>query len=131
MMNASLKIQTAIPVNTEATRDDRWEVQCLGSDGEWHTISDSSQMTEEEATTMAREMSIDAENATTNQVVTVWLDQDSDESAWIVDEDAKGFGESKTVKTFPATNNGKSAAIAFAKRHAERLGCEMIDLGDR
>ncbi len=130
-MNASLKIKTAIPVNTDATRDDRWEVQCLGSDGHWHTISDSSQMTEEEATTLAREMSIGAEHVATNQVVTVWLDQDSDELAWIVDEDVKGFGQSRTIKAFPATNDGKNAAIAFAKRHAERLGCEMIDLGDR
>ena len=62
---------------------------------------------------------------TATKIVTVWLDQTSDEAGWIVDTDIAGGGESETVKTFPPTGTGEKAARKFAAEYAERKGLEV------
>lgn len=49
-------LTTAKAVNNDNTRDDRWEVQAVGSDLQWWTVSDSSQMTQQQAEELADSM---------------------------------------------------------------------------
>lgn len=56
------------------------------------------------------------------QIVTVWLDETSDDHAWIVDTDVVGGGESSTIKTFPATDAGRLQAVEFATQYASTRG---------
>lgn len=62
---------------------------------------------------------------TAAKIVTVWLDQTSDEAGWIVSTDVAGGGESETVRTFPPTMAGEKAARKFAAEYAERQGIEV------
>lgn len=62
---------------------------------------------------------------TTRQIVTVWLDETSDDHGWIVDTDIEGGGESDTLKVFPPTAAGFDRAVSFAKRAASRRGCDL------
>lgn len=61
-------------------------------------------------------------NATETKIVSVWLDRISDDHAWIVDTDIAGGGESRTLKWFPATREGRKQAVAYAEKEAERRG---------
>lgn len=65
--------------------------------------------------------------ATANKrVVTVWLDETSDEHGWVVDTDAEAGGESETLRVFPADDAGYAAAVAFAGEAAAERGCEVL-----
>lgn len=61
----------------------------------------------------------------TKKIVTVWLDQTSDEHGWIVDTDTEDGGESNTLKVFPPTEAGRKKANAYAKTAAEKRGCPV------
>lgn len=68
-----------------------------------------------------------AANSTENRtkIVTVWLDETSDECRWIVDEDIVSGGESNTIKAFLPTAEGFEKAVAFAEKAAAKRGCKM------
>lgn len=58
--------------------------------------------------------------------VAMWLHRDIDSSAWIV----AATVESGTKKWFPPTADGRAAAISYGQQLADRLGVEMIEIGD-
>lgn len=57
-----------------------------------------------------------------NEIVTVWLDETSDEHGWVVDTDVTEGGQSRTLKVFPATDAGYRSAVACAEREAAKRG---------
>lgn len=59
------------------------------------------------------------------RIVSVWLDDVSDEHGWIVDTDTDEGGESGTLKVFPPTDDGFERAVTFAKRAALKRGCDV------
>ena len=62
---------------------------------------------------------------TTDRIVSVWLDETSDERGWVVDTDSPEGGQSRTLDVFPPTAEGREEAEAFARREGERRGCEV------
>lgn len=58
MTTQNYDLTTARAVCNDATKD-TYEVQAKGSDGRWWTVSDSSQMTRDEAESMAESMRSD------------------------------------------------------------------------
>jgi hypothetical protein len=59
-------------------------------------------------------------------IVSVWLDDTSDDHGWIVDTDAlRVGGESNTLKVFPPTGGGFDRAVRFGKRAAARRECDL------
>ena len=54
-MTTTYDLTTARAICNDATAD-TWEVQAQGADGNWWTVSDSSQMSQEIAESMAAEM---------------------------------------------------------------------------
>jgi hypothetical protein len=63
--------------------------------------------------------------ATQAKIVTVWLDETSDEHGWIVDTDTEEGGQSRTIEAFPPTAAGRKKAIAAGKREAKKRGVEL------
>ena len=59
------------------------------------------------------------------QIVTVWLDETSEEHAWIVDTSTKAGGESQTLRTFPPNDYGRGQALQYAKQKARQLECDL------
>lgn len=62
---------------------------------------------------------------TTTRIITVWLDETSDNHGWIVDTDSPEGGESETLKVFPATDAGFGRAVSFAKKAGVKRGCDI------
>jgi hypothetical protein len=62
---------------------------------------------------------------TTQTIVSVWLDETSDDHGWTVDTDIEEGGESNTLRVFPPTNMGFDRAVAFAKRAGKQRNCDI------
>lgn len=62
---------------------------------------------------------------TSERIITVWLDETSDEHGWVVDTDSPEGGESETLDVFPPTDEGYAEACEYAREEAERRGCEV------
>ncbi len=65
------------------------------------------------------------------KIISVWLDETSEDHGWIVDIDIMDGGESDTIKTFPPTATGEKKAIAFALGLGSRKNLPVYRDGDR